>query len=137
MACLFCYTLFRLNKRLGHYIGNRKSSLSLIFPANLMTLAERRDSFRLSMNSPTGAGAGSAPTPSGRSCATFTTITRTCGPGCWNSRPSPARPRRSSTAPSASRTSTPSSGRKIRARFGAPHEVQDNSSGRFYEKRRI
>ena len=43
--------------------------------------AERRGSFLLSMPSPTGAAAGSAPTPSCRSCATSMTTTRTCGPG--------------------------------------------------------
>lgn len=41
--------------------------------------------------SPTGAAAGSAPTPSGRSCGTSMTTTRSCGPECWSCRPSQAR----------------------------------------------
>lgn len=77
---------------------------------NLMTLARTRGCFLLSTPSPTGAGAGSAPTPSGRNCATSTTTTRTCGPGCCPSRPFPAKQRKSSTAHSDSRTSTPCSG---------------------------
>ncbi len=61
------------------------------------------------------------PTPSCRSFATSTTTTRTCGPGCWNSRPSPAKRRRSSTGLSGFRISTPSSGRRIRSRSGRLH----------------
>ena len=74
--------------------------------------AERQDSFLLSTLSPTGAGAGSAPTPSGRSCAICTTTTRTCGPGCWNYRLSPIKQQRNSTAPRSSPTLTPCSGRR-------------------------
>ena len=79
---------------------------------NLMTLARTRGCFLLSTNSPTGAGAGSAPTPSGRSCATSTTTTRTCGPGCWHSRPSLGKQPKSSTGPRNFPTSTPCSGRR-------------------------
>ena len=81
---------------------------------NLMTLARTQGCFLLSTPSLTGAVVGSAPTPSGRNCATSTTATRTCGPGCWSCRPSPARPRRSSTALRNSPTSTPCSGRRTR-----------------------
>jgi len=77
-----------------------------------MTLAKKRGCFRLSMPSPTGAAAGSAPTPSGRNCATSTTTTRTCGPGCWRSRPSLRKQPKSSTGPRNSPTSTPCSGRR-------------------------
>ena len=48
--------------------------------------AKRQGSFRLSMNSQTGAAAGSAPMPSRKNCGTSTTITRICGIGCWNCR---------------------------------------------------
>ena len=48
--------------------------------------AKRQGSFRLSMNSQTGAAAGSAPMPSKKNCGTSTTITRICGIGCWNCR---------------------------------------------------
>ncbi|UQT50512.1 hypothetical protein M5E87_14625 [Flavonifractor plautii] len=51
----------------------------------------RRGSFLRSISSPTGAAAGSAPTPSGRSCGTSMTTTRSCGPECWSCRPSQAR----------------------------------------------
>ena len=40
----------------------------------------------LSMNSQTGAAAGSALMPSRKNCGTSTTITRICGIGCWNCR---------------------------------------------------
>lgn len=53
--------------------------------------AGRRGSFLRSISSPTGAAAGSAPTPSGRSCGTSMTTTRSCGPECWSCRPSQAR----------------------------------------------
>ena len=53
--------------------------------------ANRRGCFLLSMSLPTGVAAGSALTPNGQSCATFTTTTRICGPGCWSCRPFPAR----------------------------------------------
>ena len=77
-----------------------------------MTLARKRGCFRLSTPSPTGAAAGSAPMPSCRNCATSTTTTRTCGPGCWNYRLSPIKQQRNSTAPRSSPTSMSCSGRR-------------------------
>ena len=74
--------------------------------------ATARGCFLLSTPSLTEAGAGSAPTPRCRSYATSTITTRTCGPGCWPSRPSLERQQRSSTAPRSSPTSTPCSGRR-------------------------
>lgn len=79
---------------------------------NLMTLARKRGCFRLSMPLPTGVAAGSVPMPSCRNCATSTTTTRTCGPGCWSYKPYQERQRRNSTAPRSSPTSMSCSGRR-------------------------
>ncbi len=51
----------------------------------------------LSMTSPTGVAAGSAPTPGGGNSAISMTTTRICGPGCWNCRPCRERSLRSLT----------------------------------------
>ena len=68
-----------------------------------------------------------------RSSVTSTTTTRTCGPGCWLSSPSMERQRRSSTAPSASRTSTPSSGRRTRSRSRMPLNKRRNFMCKYEE----
>ena len=79
--------------------------------------ARKRGCFRLSMPSPTGAAAGSAPTPNCPSCTTSMTTTRTCGPGCWNCRLSPVRQQKNLTALRNFLTSMSCSGRRTHRRM--------------------
>ena len=90
-------------------------------------LCQRQGSFPLSMPSPTGAGAGFAPTPSGGSCATSMTTTRSYGPGCWSSRPCRERCPRNSTVPSGFLTLTRHSAGRICKGIcsGRPHKREE------------
>ena len=54
--------------------------------------------FLLCMRLPTGAAAGSAPTPEKKNCDISMIITRNCGNGCWNCRPCRGRCLRNSIA---------------------------------------
>ena len=78
--------------------------------------ARRQGSFRLSMNLPTGAAVGSAPTPNRGSYATCMTATRTSGAGCWSCRHCRGRCPRNLTENGASLTSMPCSDRRTPAK---------------------
>lgn len=79
-------------------------------------LARRQGSFCLSMNLPTGAAVGSAPTPNRGSYATCMTATRTSGAGCWSCRHCRGRCPRNLTENGASLTSMPCSDRRTPAK---------------------
>ena len=94
--------------------------------------AGRRGCFLLCMRLPTGAAAGSAPTPGDGNSAISMTTTRICGPGCWNCRPCRERSLRSLTGPRHFRKLTQVFGVKMNnSAYGkTPH----SGEGRFHAK---
>ena len=91
-----------------------------------------REAGLLSPVSPTGAAAGSAPTPGDGNSAISMTTTRICGPGCWNCRPCRERSLRSLTGPRHFRKLTQVFGVKMNnSAYGkTPH----SGEGRFHAK---